>query len=419
MVFSSVTFLFLFLPLVLLFYHAIELPSRLGYCPRLCRQLSNLLLLLASVLFYFWGENFRIGIMLLTAGTDYTCGLIMAGGLLGGEVRQLAVGGPRSRLQKTALAASIIANLSLLGFFKYFGFGVASYNRLLGLAGLDALQWHNTLKIALPLGISFYTFQSMSYTIDVYRGHARATRNLFNFACFVTLFPQLVAGPIVRYVTVSRELASRAVTSSDFARGATRFVIGLGKKVLIANVVAAAVDQIFALPAAQLGFETAWLGIIGYTLQIYFDFSGYSDMAIGMAQMFGFHLLENFNYPYTARSVQDFWRRWHISLSTWFRDYLYIPLGGSRGAAAAPSSTWSPSSSSAACGMGRAGRSCSGDSTTASSWRPSEPPSARGWRGCPRRRSDSTRCWLSCAAGCCFAPPTWRRRLLSSPPCSD
>ena len=263
-------------------------PAGWAIAPRLCRQLSNLLLLLASVLFYFWGENFRIGIMLLTAGTDYTCGLIMAGGLLGGEVRQLAVGGPRSRLQKTALAASIIANLSLLGFFKYFGFGVASYNRLLGLAGLDALQWHNTLKIALPLGISFYTFQSMSYTIDVYRGHGRGAAQPLQFRLFRHALPATGGRAIVRYVTVSRELASRAVTSSDFAREGHAIRDRAGQEVTIANVVAAAVDQYFRPAGRQLGFETAWLGIIGYTLQIYFDFSGYSDMAIGMAVTFGF-----------------------------------------------------------------------------------------------------------------------------------
>jgi alginate O-acetyltransferase complex protein AlgI len=331
MVFSSITFLFLFLPLVLAVVHAIELPGRLGICPRLCRQLANLFLLLSSLLFYAWGETVLIWVMLLTASIDYGCGMAIAGGFRPGPIEPLCVGGSRTALQKAAVWASVVSNLALLGFFKYFGFGLENYNRLVAAAGLDALQWHTTLKIALPLGISFYTFQSMSYTIDVYRGHVRATRNPIDFVCYVTLFPQLVAGPIVRYVDVARELVERAVTAADFARGVTRFTLGLGKKVLIANTVASLADRIFSLPADQLHFKEAWLGVIAYTLQIYFDFSGYSDMAIGMGRMLGFHFPENFCHPYAARSIQDFWRRWHISLSTWFRDYLYIPLGGSRG----------------------------------------------------------------------------------------
>jgi len=196
--------------------------------------------------------------------------------------------------------------------------------------GLSALQWKGDYRIPLPLGISFFTFQSMSYTIDVYLGHTLATRSLLNFATFVSLFPQLVAGPIVRYHNIARYLIHRIVTREGFAKGVKRFVVGLGKKMLIANLAAVAADQIFAIPTQHLTTGLAWLGVAAYTIQIYFDFSGYSDMAIGMGHMLGFRFLENFNYPYISRSISEFWRRWHISLSTWFRDYVYIPLGGSR-----------------------------------------------------------------------------------------
>lgn len=334
MVFSSITFLFLFLPVVLAVVHAIELPGRLGVRPRLFRQLANLFLLACSLLFYAWGEHLLIWVMLVTASIDYVCGMAIAGGFRPGPLEPLPVGGPRTGLQWAAVWFSVGSNLALLGLFKYFGFGLENYNRLLGAVGCESLQWHTTLHLALPLGISFYTFQSMSYTIDVYRGHVRATRNPIDFACYVTLFPQLVAGPIVRYADVARELVERTVTAANFASGATRFVLGLGKKVLIANTVAVTADRIFNLPAGELHFKEAWLGVIAYTLQIYFDFSGYSDMAIGMGRMLGFHFPENFRHPYAARSIQDFWRRWHISLSTWFRDYLYIPLGGSHGSPA-------------------------------------------------------------------------------------
>lgn len=331
MVFSSVTFLFVFLPLVLVLVHAIELPGRLGLWPRLFRVLANLFLLCASLLFYFWGESLLIWVMLVSVGINYGCGLVIAGAGGRGPVQSLPVGGPRTRLQTATLWIAVLANLGLLGVFKYFGFGLENYNRLMAAVGFDSLQWHSTLSLALPLGISFYTFQALSYTIDVYRGHVPATRNPIDFACYVTLFPQLVAGPIVRYADVAGELVSRAVTLADFAGGATRFTLGLGKKVLLANTLASTADRVFALPAEPLPFNLAWLGVIAYTLQIYFDFSGYSDMAIGMGRMLGFHFPENFRHPYAARSVQDFWHRWHISLSTWLRDYLYIPLGGSRG----------------------------------------------------------------------------------------
>jgi alginate O-acetyltransferase complex protein AlgI len=235
-------------------------------------------------------------------------------------------GAPRTPLQRSGLVLSLTSNLLFLGFFKYFNFGVDSYNALVP----DAWRLNDVMQVALPLGISFYTFQSMSYTIDVYRGHVKATRNLLDFACFVTLFPQLVAGPIVRYCDVAYQLVHRKMSSQLFSSGVVRFVFGLGKKVLIANTVARSADAIFALPLDQITTIQAWTATVCYTLQIYYDFSGYSDMAIGLGRMFGFEFLENFNYPYIARSIQEFWRRWHISLSTWFRDYLYIPLGGSK-----------------------------------------------------------------------------------------
>ena len=333
MVFSSITFLFLFLPVVLTLYHLLFLPVTLGWKSKIWRRLSNLFLLFTSLFFYFWGEDFLVWIIIASTLIDYICGLLISGGYRGGEICQLKPDQPRTRLQKTGLVLSICSNLAFLGFFKYFNFGVYNYNRAVGLVGFESLQWQDAIWITLPLGISFYTFQSMSYTIDVYRGQVKATRNLIDFACYVTLFPQLVAGPIVRYRDVACELVSRKVGSEQFASGVSRFTIGLAKKVLIANTVAVGADQVFALPESELNFSLAWFGVICYTLQIYFDFSGYSDMAIGLGRMFGFNYLENFNYPYVAQSIQDFWRRWHISLSTWFRDYLYIPLGGSRGSA--------------------------------------------------------------------------------------
>jgi alginate O-acetyltransferase complex protein AlgI len=232
--------------------------------------------------------------------------------------------------RKTGLIASVIGNLGLLGFFKYFNFFVENVKTVVTFFGFSPERLLHLPKIALPIGISFYTFQTMSYTIDVYRRKTRANKNFIDFAAFVTMFPQLVAGPIVRYVDIAAQLKKRIVNSDRFVAGIQRFIVGLGKKVLIANTVAVPADQIFSLPAAQLTPGLAWFGLICYTLQIYFDFSGYSDMAIGMGKMFGFQFLENFNYPYISHSVQEFWRRWHISLSTWFRDYLYVPLGGNR-----------------------------------------------------------------------------------------
>ena len=330
MVFSSVIFLLLFLPVVLVVYHVLFLPARLGWAPAVWRRAANLFLLLVSLVFYFWGEQYLVWIVLASTMIDYVCGLIISGGLSRKPILKLRRRAERRWSQRLGLVLSICSNLAFLCYFKYVNFGVDAAAGALQSVGLGADWAGNIGRIALPLGISFYTFQSMSYTIDVYRGQVRATRNLIDFACYVTMFPQLVAGPIVRYRQVRAQLVQRMVSFDQFASGARRFAIGLGKKVLIANTVALAADKIFALPTAELTTPLAWLGLVAYTLQIFFDFSGYSDMAIGLGRMLGFEFPENFNYPYVARSIQDFWRRWHISLSTWFRDYLYIPLGGNR-----------------------------------------------------------------------------------------
>ncbi len=321
MVFSSSIFLFGYLPVVLLVYFV--LPGRA----------RNFFLLVASLFFYAWGEAGFVLVMVASILADYLAGLLISGGLAGpwgAAVPQLEPGGERSSLQRACLVLSVVVNLGILFLFKYFGFAVASYSSAAQALGAGALQWDTSVAIALPLGISFFTFQSMSYTIDVYLGHVRATRNLIDFGTYVSMFPQLVAGPIVRYRDISRELVSRRVSVEDFSYGVQRFVIGLSKKMLVANTFAVPADKIFAIPTSELTTELAWLGVIAYTLQIYFDFSGYSDMAIGLGRMFGFTFLENFNYPYISSSVTEFWRRWHISLSTWFRDYVYIPAGGNR-----------------------------------------------------------------------------------------
>ena len=299
MVFSSTTFLLAFLPLVAILYYI---------CPR---KLRNGLLLVFSLLFYGWGEPKYILIMLFSTVFDYCNGLAI------GHFRSKG----REGGAKAVLVISVVGNLSILGFFKYTDFAISNLNGLLGTA-IPALG------LLLPIGISFYTFQTMSYTIDVYRGLVPPQRNIVDFGAYVTLFPQLIAGPIVQYKTVAYDLEHRRESVSEASEGLQRLVIGLGKKVLIANQMGAIWEDIAAMsdPTAI----TAWIGAIAYTFQIYFDFSGYSDMAIGLGRVFGFHFLENFNYPYVSRSVTEFWRRWHISLSTWFRDYLYIPLGGNR-----------------------------------------------------------------------------------------
>lgn len=327
MVFSSITFLFFFLPLVLAVYYVGTLPWwRRGTLPGGAAGwelasiagtwIGNFVLLMASLLFYFWGEQKRIYLLLAAIGLNYA-----AGRLLGAPLT--AAGPQRHHRRRLVLWAAIAANLGLLVYFKYLNFLVGS----LAACGVRL----DVETVALPLGISFFIFQAMSYTIDVYRGFAPPARGLVAFACYITMFPQLVAGPIVRYCDVASQLRSRTVSMDKLAAGIQRFIVGLAKKVLVANQVALLADKAFTLGNDEVTFGAAWIGTLAYALQIYFDFSGYSDMAIGLGKMFGFKFLENFNYPYMARSVQDFWRRWHISLSTWFRDYLYIPLGGSRG----------------------------------------------------------------------------------------
>jgi alginate O-acetyltransferase complex protein AlgI len=316
MVFSSIAFLFLFLPAILFGFATVH--------PRL----RLLVLLLASLAFYFYGENYLIWVMLTTTVVDYTCALMIARAWRPGPVVPLTVGGARCRSQRAWLGLSIAANLSLLAYFKYAGFlsaNVLAAGQILGLG--DAGQ-QAVVQVALPLGISFYTFQSMSYTIDVYRGHVAANRNLLRFATFVTMFPQLVAGPIVRYADVESQLERHGLSMAQFALGVQRFLIGLAKKVLLANPLGEVADAVFGLPANHLSTPVAWLGAATYSLQLYFDFSGYSCMAIGLGRMFGFTFPENFDYPYCARSVRQFWQRWHMTLSQWFRDYLYFPLGG-------------------------------------------------------------------------------------------
>ena len=299
MVFSSFVFLLAFLLLVLLIYYV---------CPG---KVRNLVLLVASLLFYAWGEPVYVLIMLFSTVFDYTNGRLI----------EYFQNKNRPGKAKVVLVIDLVGNLGILGFFKYADFVIGNINSITG-AGLTLLH------IALPIGISFYTFQTMSYTIDVYRKVVPAQHNIVAFATYVTLFPQLIAGPIVQYKTVAAELSDRKVTLTDFSEGAFRFTIGLAKKVLLANQIGSLWDTISQLH--QMSAATAWLGAIAYSFQIYFDFSGYSDMAIGLGKIFGFHFLENFNFPYMSKTITEFWRRWHISLSSWFREYVYIPLGGNR-----------------------------------------------------------------------------------------
>ncbi len=290
MLFSSLTFLLAFLPITLLLYYIYD-----------NRNYRNIILLIVSLYFYAWGEPKTILLMLLAITVNYFMALQIEKG------------------KKVCFYIALIFNIGMLFFFKYFNFFVK-----------DVLMLKNfPLHIVLPIGISFYTFQIMSYIIDVYRKTVKAQKNILYLGTYVSMFPQLIAGPIVRYETIEDELINRKETIKGFADGLRRFIIGLGKKVIIANNMAIIADKIF-FELAELNTPLAWIGIIAYALQIYFDFSGYSDMAIGLGHMFGFQFLENFNYPYIAKTVTDFWRRWHISLSSWFKDYVYIPLGGSR-----------------------------------------------------------------------------------------
>lgn len=296
MLFSSIPFLYYFLPTVLIVYFLAP------------RQLKNTVLLLFSLFFYGWGEPKYLVLMVFSILLFYGCGL--------------AIGYSRKVAQKKFwLIVSIVISLALLGIFKYADFFVSSFNAVTGLS-------IPLLRLALPIGISFYTFQCLSYTIDVYRGDAQPQKNPISFGAYVSLFPQLIAGPIVRYVDVARELDHRTHSWDNIALGMRRFLIGLGKKVLLANQFGELTNLFRASDEKSILFY--WIYAIAFTLHIYFDFSGYSDMAIGLGKVFGFHFIENFDYPYMSRSIQEFWRRWHMSLGSWFRDYVYIPLGGNR-----------------------------------------------------------------------------------------
>lgn len=304
MVFSSTIFLWLFLPLVIIINFLAK------------RKYKNYILLLASLIFYAWGEPKYIIWMLISITANYFFGILIE------HYKS-------DRIRKLILVISVVANLSYIGYFKYYNFFGDILNSILGKEVM-------TLKeIALPIGISFYTFQALSYVIDVYRskkenGPLKAQRNILNVALYVSLFPQLIAGPIVKYYDIENEIYKREESVNRMAYGIKRFVYGLSKKVLISNVLAQVADGIFSGSVYDLGTTITWIGIISYTLQIYYDFSGYSDMAIGLGHMIGFTFLENFNYPYISKSISEFWKRWHISLSSWFREYLYIPLGGNR-----------------------------------------------------------------------------------------
>ena len=298
MVFSSVLFLFRFLPIFMICYFLVP------------RNMKNLVLFLGSLVFYAWGEPVYIFLMLFSTISDYVWGRLIE------EYR----GKDRSRI---FLLCSIVINLFILGFFKYADFLMQTVNTVFGTS-------IPLLKLPLPIGISFYTFQTMSYVIDVYRGDTKAQRNILQFGVYVTMFPQLIAGPILKYHQVERYLQDRRTDLDAISYGVKRFVTGLAKKVLLANNLGLLWKQVTELGNEQMSILMAWLGIAAFALQIYFDFSGYSDMAIGLGAVLGFHFPENFNYPYIAASVKDFWHRWHISLSTWFKEYVYIPLGGNR-----------------------------------------------------------------------------------------
>lgn len=309
MVFSSIPFLFFFLPLCMILYYAVPL-SRKGFSKKNL-SLKNGILLIFSLLFYAWGEPRYIALIIFATLVDYTNGLLME-----------RFGNTKSK-RLFFLGCSIVVNLGVLGFYKYADFVVNSIN---GIVGTHLPR----LGIKLPVGISFFTFQTMSYIIDLYRGEVKAERNYFRYLTYVSMFPQLVAGPIVRFADINAELRERKISFATFENGLFRFMQGLFKKVLIANQIGALWESLRVLEAGEISVVSAWLGALAFTLQLYFDFSAYSDMAIGMGEMLGFHFNENFNYPLSAVSVTDFWRRWHISLSTWFRDYIYIPLGGNR-----------------------------------------------------------------------------------------
>ena len=305
MLFSSITFLFTFLPLTLALFYL---------CPK---RGKNFVLLIASLIFYAWGEPVYVVLMVLTILFNYICG------------RDISIKSETKRKAKYSLVFAIAVNLFLLGFFKYYGFFIDLLNRVLPFT-------IRKREIGLPIGISFYIFQAISYLVDVYREKVKPQKNILHFALYISMFPQLIAGPIVRYVDIEAQLKKRAISLAKFGAGVRFFIIGLSKKVILANGIGAVFEMVRGefSGGGNLSVMMAWLGAIAYMLQIYFDFSGYSDMAVGLGKMFGFNLKKNFNYPYTATSITDFWRRWHISLSTWFREYVYIPLGGNRAGAA-------------------------------------------------------------------------------------
>ena len=299
MVFSSTLFLFVFLPTILCAYYLSP------------RGFRNFILVIGSLFFYAWGEPVYIVLMLFIAVFDYTNGLLLD--------KYKA----RLMIRRLVLICSLTIDLGMLSFFKYYGFFIDNINAILNLQIV-------VTPLPLPIGISFYTFQSISYIVDVYQGRIQPQKNIISYATFVTMFPQLIAGPIVKYVDIAKQLENRKESLALFGEGAMLFIIGLSKKVLLANNIGIVWQQIKATPMDEISLLTAWIGIVAFTFQIYFDFSGYSDMARGLGKMFGFDIMRNFNYPYISKSITEFWRRWHISLGSWFKNYLYIPLGGSR-----------------------------------------------------------------------------------------
>lgn len=305
MVFSGLVFLFRFLPCVMLIYYIV--PG----CMK--NTWKNLVLFISSLLFYAWGEPIYVVLMIFSTIVDYINGRLTGYFISRGEKKKALV----------FVVLSIVINLLLLGTFKYLGMVVRWWNKLTGMSV-------NVVRLALPVGISFYTFQTMSYTIDVYRGQAKPEKNIISFGTYVALFPQLIAGPIVRFKDISEQLGRRRIRVDALSYGAVRFTVGLGKKVLLANQAGKVFDSVTSYGAGYMTAAAAWLGILFFAFQIYFDFSGYSDMAIGLMSMFGFKIPENFRYPYESKSITEFWRRWHISLGTWFREYVYYPLGGNR-----------------------------------------------------------------------------------------
>lgn len=299
MIFSSILFIFRFLPIALILYYITP------------QKYKNLILTLLSLVFYSWGEGKYFLIMIASIIIDYTAGRLIY--RYKSEIKKKTI----------VLCISLVFNLGLLFFFKYFNFFIDNINNIFNLA-------IKGVKITLPLGISFYTFQTMSYSIDVYRGKVVPEKNIINFAAFVTLFPQLIAGPIVKYSDINKEISRRVITKDNVEVGIEKFILGLGRKVLIANNIGMLWTEVEGIGFENISTPLAWLGIISFGLQIYFDFSGYSLMAIGLGKMLGFNFPENFNYPYISRSISEFWRRWHITLGSWFKEYVYIPLGGNR-----------------------------------------------------------------------------------------